>query len=165
MSKEKKADGNDNKAAGIGCAIVLVIAFFIIAGCNAIFGNDEDKKAEEKPTVTQSAPAEPAITDKQVEDWAKSVVGGKPADSWNELATAGKAPSWAYAVNRVYYGKGGNIVFNVQLDRKADKSIAEQIGKLYANSLKVDTPKWAESVSWIVVEDGTGTHIDQTHVN
>ena len=49
MSKEKKADSNDNKAAGIGCAIVLVIAFFIIAGCNAIFGNDEDKRPKRNP--------------------------------------------------------------------------------------------------------------------
>lgn len=85
-------------------------------------------------------------------------LGGGADDSWWEIAAKDSSPGWAYAVNRVYYGKGGNVVFNMQLDRKTDKSTAEDVGKLYANATRLTPPDWATGVSYVFVEDGTGTH-------
>lgn len=166
MSDKKetaKAEEPSSKESMIGCGVVLVILFLIIAGCNAVFG-DDDKESEEKPTTTQSQEVEPAVTDERVEGWAKGAIGGGADDPWSQIAAKDYAPAWAYAVNRVYYGKGGNVVFNVQLDRKADKPTAEEIGKLYANAIRLTPPDWADGVSYVIVEDGTGTHIHQTRV-
>lgn len=166
MSDKKKTTKQEqpsSKESMIGCGVVLVILFLIIAGCNAVFG-DDDKESEEKPTTTQSQEAEPAVTDEQVEEWAKGVLGGGADDSWSQIAAKEYSPAWAYAVNRVYYGKGGNVVFNMQLNRDTDKPTAEEIGKLYANAIRLTPPDWASGVSYVVVEDGTGTHIHQTHV-
>ena len=52
----------------------------------------------------------------------------------------------------------------MQLDRKADKPIAEEVGKLYANAIRLTPPDWADGVSFVVVENGAGEHIHQTHV-
>lgn len=161
--KTAKTEEPSSKESMIGCGVVLVILFLIIAGCNAVFG-DDDKESEEKPTTTQSQEAEPGVTDEQVEEWAKGVIGGGADDSWSQIAAKDYAPAWAYAVNRVYYGKGGNVVFNMQLDRKTDKSTAEEIGKLYANAIRLTPPDWADGVSYVIVEDGTGAHIHQTRV-
>lgn len=166
MSDKKKTTKNEepgSKESMIGCGVVLVILFLIIAGCNAVFG-DDDKESEEKPTTTQTQEAEPAVTDEQVEEWVKGVLGGSADDPWSQIAAKDSSPAWTYAVNRVYYGKGGNVVFNMQLDRKADESTAEEIGKLYANAIRLTPPDWADGVSFVIVEDGTGTHIHQTRV-
>lgn len=166
MSDKKKTTKQEqpsSKESMIGCGVVLVILFLIVAGCNAVFG-DDDKDSEEKPTTTQSQEAEPAVTDEQVEEWAKGVIGGGADDSWSQIAAKDTAPAWAYAVNRVYYGKGGSVVFNMQIDRRADRSTAEEIGKLYANAIRLTPPDWADGVSYVIVEDGTGTHIHQTRV-
>lgn len=166
MSDKKKTTKQEqpsSKESMIGCGIILVILFLIVAGCNAVFG-DDDKDSDEKPTTTQSQEAEPAVTDEQVEEWAKGVIGGGADDSWSQIAAKDYAPAWAYAVNRVYYGKGGNVVFNMQLDRKADKPIAEDVGKLYANAIRLTPPDWADGVSFVVIENGVGEHIHQTHV-
>lgn len=123
----------------IGCGIILVILFLIIAGCNAVFGGD-DKESEEKHTTAQSQEAEPAVTDEQIEERAKGVLGDGADDSWSEIAAKDSSAGWAYAVNRVYYGKSGNILFNMQLDRKTDKSTAEEVGKPYANATRLTPP-------------------------
>lgn len=165
MSDKKKTTKQEqpsSKESMIGCGVVLVILFLIVAGCNAVFGDDD--KESEKPATTQSQEAEPAVTDEQIEEWAKGVIGGGADDSWSQIAAKDYAPAWAYAVNRVYYGKGGNVVFNMQLDRKADKPTAEEIGKLYANAIRLTPPDWATGVSFVVIENGVGEHIHQTHV-
>lgn len=148
-------------------ALLAIAVVVTLAGCSG--------GSTEAPETTAAAPAETStvvtestseVSDKEVETWAKSVVGGNANDDWGAMAAASKAPDWAYAVNRVYYGKGGSIVFNMQLDRVNDKEVAASIAKLYANSIRMsdDNPEWAENSSFIIVENGAGEHITQEKI-
>lgn len=70
-------------------------------------------------------------------------------------------PRWV-ARYRDKTGREHSRSFDTQ--RKADESTAEEIGKLYANAIRLTPPDWADGVSYVIVEDGTGTHIHQTRV-
>lgn len=121
--------------------------------------------SEDTPDVEDTPEAEetPAVTDEQVDEWAKSVIGFGADTSWQDAAAQG-APSWAWAVNSVTYGKGGNVVFNMQLDRTGDKDVAESITNLYANSVRLSPPEFADDISYIIVENGVGEHMDQERI-
>lgn len=122
--------------------------------------SEDDAVASE---VNPEAEDTPAVTDGQVDEWAKSVIGFGADTSWQDAAAQG-APSWAWAVNSVTYGKGGNIVFNMQLDRTGDKDVAESITNLYANSVRLSPPEFADDISYIIVENGVGEHMDQERI-
>lgn len=147
---------------------LLAIATVItLAGCSG--GSTETTEttaAAPVETSTVVAESTSEVSDTEVETWAKSVVGGNANDDWGAMAAASKVPDWGYAVNRVYYGKGGNIVFNMQLDRVNDKAVAESIAKLYANSIRLsdENPEWAENASFIIVENGASEHMTQEKI-
>lgn len=122
--------------------------------------SEDDAVASE---VTPEAEDTPAVTDEQVDEWAKSVIGFGADTSWQDAASQG-APSWAWAVNSVTYGKGGNVVFNMQLDRTGDKDVAENITTLYANSVRLSPPEFADDISYIIVENGVGEHMKQERI-
>lgn len=151
---------------------IVVVAGLTLSACGGGSDDADTSSAEstvEETTVEEIAAEEaegeetPAVSDEEVETWAKSVIGIGPETSWQEAAAQG-APSWAYAVNSVTYGKGGNVVFNMQLDRTSDKDIAESITKLYANSIRFSSPEFADDISYIIVENGVGEHMKQERI-
>lgn len=125
-------------------------------------GSDEEAPAAEETTTTTTQEA--GVTDAEVEAWAKSMIGYGEDYSWSDIGSEEYGPSWAYAVNRVYYGHGGNLVFEMQLDRDLDKPTAEKVAKLYANALRLEDASWARTASYVIVENGVGEHITQERV-
>lgn len=160
-SKEDKRNGI------IGLVVVIAIVLFLFVACGGSDDTDKERAGTSSSTTmatsaTSSAKAQ-TVSDQELEAWAKSVIGVSADTSWVEAGTQG-APSWAYAVNQVYYGKGGNVVFEMQIDRKSEKEIAENVAKLYANSLSMYPQPWSKSVSYVIVTDGVGVDTAQKSV-
>ncbi|MDO5099328.1 MAG: hypothetical protein Q4D85_11335 [Corynebacterium sp.] len=150
--------------------LIAVGLITTLSGCSAPNKGEATRETYSFSTAVTaetevSVESQPVVSDEEIEIWAKSALGGPENEPWTSVASNGIAPAWAYTVNRVYYSKGGNIVFNVQLDRQADKAVAETIAKLYANQIRyTDNPEWAESASYIIVENGAGEHITQENI-
>lgn len=146
---------------------LALVTALTMSACGS--SSDETSPAESSEVdavaseVTPEIEDTPAVTDEQVDEWAKSVIGFGADTSWQDAAAQG-APSWAWAVNSVTYGKGGNVVFNMQLDRTGDKDVAENITTLYANSVRFSPPEFADDISYIIVENGVGEHMKQERI-
>lgn len=147
---------------------ILLAAGLTLSACGG--GSDDSDSGTNVEEITVEETTEEtieeesaAVSDEEVDTWAKSVIGFSPETSWQDAASQG-APSWAYAVNSVTYGKGGNVVFNMQLDRTGDKDVAESITKLYANSVRLFPPEFADDISYIIVENGVGEHMKQERI-
>ncbi|MGW2663750.1 hypothetical protein ACWCW7_22555 [Nocardia tengchongensis] len=57
-----------------------------------------------------------------------------------------------------------NAHVRMQIDRTADKALGERASKAIANFIRLGNSGLASKVSWIIVEDGSGTVVSQTKV-
>lgn len=126
---------------------------------------EQDPEPEQAPdTDTPKDEAPPAQENPDINPWAKSVVGLSPDANYLDALSTDSAPTWVAAITDVSIGHGNNVVITMQVDRKTEKEQAKQAMNLYANSLKSFPKDWSEHVSYVIVEDGTGTHISQRRI-
>lgn len=167
MGNTEKPQQQEQKGSFlIGCVTIIILVLLVVGGCNALIGGEKDEPAPPTtPETTTSAKTTTApVSNEDLTAWAKSVLGGNPGQTWAEIAAHDGVPDWAYAIQDVYYGHGNNVVFTMQIDRRQDKDVAEQVCKLYANSLRLGNEPWAEKVSYIIVENGAGEHVKQQRI-
>lgn len=116
-------------------------------------------------SATPSAAEPETSNNASVEEWAKSVVGLHAEDPWAAAVTSDMVPPYYAAITGVGLAHGGNLTITAQLDRSGDQEIAESIAAFYRNALSIgQTPEWASTVNYVIIEDGTGTHVVQKRV-
>lgn len=126
---------------------------------------EQTPEPEQAPdTETPESETAPEQEKPDINPWAKSVVGLSPDANYLDALNTDSAPTWVAAITDVSIGHGNNVVITMQVDRKTEKEQAKQAMNLYANSLKSFPKDWSEHVSYVIVEDGTGTYISQRRI-
>lgn len=163
---------------GIGTLLIFLASMRFITPEETTTTSTETSEAtaaaSTSPTTTQaptsnaatsSADKSEASSSAEVERWAKTVVGLRAEDPWTAAVTSDIVPSYYATITSVSLAHGSNLTITAQLDRSADEDVAEAIAAFYRNALSIgQAPEWASKVSYVIVEDGAGTHLLQKRV-
>lgn len=141
---------------------ITVLATTLALALTACGGANETDMAVEETTTAETTTAETttevdAPTDAEAEAWVRSQYGLSPDDPW---VNAGGNASSITGVRM----DGSNMYITMQIDRSTEKDKAESVVKMLSNSIEMSPPEFADSLSWIIVEDGTGTVVKQESV-
>lgn len=135
--------------------VVLTVALTLTA-CGGSDDQDDaaDTSVVEETTVEETTAEVEEPTDAEAEEWVRSQYGLAPEDPW--INAGGNASS----ITGVRMD-GSNLYVTMQIDRSAEKNKAESVAKLLKNAADLSPNEFTEKVSWVIVEDGTGTVVKQ----
>lgn len=139
----------------IATATVSALAAFTLAACG---GGQEATNAEDTtPTVDDNQEAVTAVSDEEAEAWVKEQFGLGAEDSWED------ADGEASSITGVRMD-GTNMHVTMQVDADADTVEAQSVLDTLSEASETDPPTFDNELSWIAVEDESGTVVEETSV-
>ncbi|MCK7676203.1 hypothetical protein [Corynebacterium pygosceleis] len=112
----------------------------------------EEPAPEPEPETSEPSPEE-------VEAWLRGQLG---VERFSEALLVDPTSWIGYIVGGNV--DHGNLHVQLQIDRTTDKALGKQAAGALANFVKYSNDPWSNDISFVIVEDGTGTVVAQEMV-
>ncbi|MGV0395410.1 hypothetical protein ACUY3K_04820 [Corynebacterium uberis] len=127
-----------------------------------------EREAKEQQRKEQKAAqeAEDAEKGKLADSWYKTQMGLSDDASWMSMLDRGPEVSKYASIQSITIGHGSNVVVEAQLDRKTEEDVAKSMAETMAGLLRNvrEKPEWSKDASFVIIEDGTNTHMAQVRI-